>query len=302
MALLTSIIMDRLPLELLEQVFLQSDSQDLLQIAGVCKKWRHAVQDVQFLKKYIKVHSGQLGLPEVIGELSWPGPLVFFAASANPFRDNMLKNVWGEEVIKEEMVRQNQREPDEEGWMLPWPNYPHWDVLSSPARGWTVIEANMLRDDIVDVVTNSNARHPHREIPAKPRIFNVSEFSCVKRQVVKLEEAFFGYYEELCGLAKLAAAFGDFVLDDMGHSLTEESVWEVTCQAHGRGEMRKECVRMGELKKLNVLQGELALEDTDQHVTIEHGGFGQCLTAGIWARAIVRENKGSNRASKSAMN
>ncbi len=53
-----------------------------------------------------------------------------------------MANCCGEDVDDHELARQNGR-IDEDGLMLPWPEYAHWTVESSAGEGWKVVEEDV---------------------------------------------------------------------------------------------------------------------------------------------------------------
>jgi len=190
-----------IPSEILVEIFLRLNAESLLSsVSKVCTKWRAIIQNATFWKN--KLAYEQIDVPRNVlsnVDLDWR----FFSAltASNRYEDNLIQNGCGEEVEVLTIHQAIELENNSDDTDSPWPDYPHWTVLSSGGQGWTLELLHSLEwDDKVAGLTRNAC-------------FSTSYMSCTKEQIVHL-------------------CFPPFILDQFQPDIT---IWDYYTKSFGHG-------------------------------------------------------------------
>jgi len=161
-----------IPSEILEEIFLRLSTQELLlSLSLVCKKWRQIIENSTFWRN--KVLLENIDIPRNIlqnPELEWK----FYASLtlANDYEANLIQNGCGEDVevlIIHQAIELENNSDDNDS---PWPDYPHWTVLSSGGQGWTLELLGTQENNLTGLTRNA--------------CYSTSFQYCTKEQIVHL--------------------------------------------------------------------------------------------------------------------
>jgi len=138
----------------------------------VCRKWRDIVQQSTFWKN--KLTYENVDVPRNVlhnPELDWR--FLSSLSTSNVYQQNLIQNGCGEEVEVLTIHQAIELENNSDDSDSPWPDYPHWTVLSSGGQGWTLeLLGNPLDHSLKGLTRNA--------------CFSTSYMSCTKEQIVHL--------------------------------------------------------------------------------------------------------------------
>jgi len=161
-----------IPTEILVEIFLRLDATSLLNsVSLVCRKWREIIQNSTFWKN--KLIYDHIEIPRNVmhnSDLDWQ----FYSAltASNRYDVNLIQNGCGEDVEVLTIHQAIELENNSDDTDSPWPDYPHWAVLSSGGQGWTLELLGSLDDNVTGLSRNA--------------CFSTSYMSCTKEQIVHL--------------------------------------------------------------------------------------------------------------------
>jgi len=161
-----------IPNEILEEIFMRVDPKTLSQsVPKVCRKWKQIVEKSTFWKnkllfENIKVPQRVLNNPD----LDW----MFLSSlcTENHYETNLIQNGCGEEVEVLTIHQAIELENNSDDNDSPWPDYPHWTVLSSGGQGWTLELLGSDENNLSDL--------------SRKACYSTSYMSCTKEEIVHL--------------------------------------------------------------------------------------------------------------------
>jgi len=161
-----------IPNEILEEIFMRVDPETLSKsVPKVCRKWKQIVEKSTFWKnklsfENIKVPQRVLNNPD----LDWM--FISSLCTENIYETNLIQNGCGEEVEVLTIHQAIELENNSDDNDSPWPDYPHWTVLSSGGQGWTLELLGSDENNLSDLTRKA--------------CYSTSYMSCTKEQIVHL--------------------------------------------------------------------------------------------------------------------